>query len=94
MSSGGDAKQEAKWSLMYWGGAGVGAFIYALWSAWDGWFSGHDKATFNQIMTPISLAIAAWLVWQGVKESRQIRDQAAKEQGTDAADVDQKTPDR
>ncbi len=78
-----DASKEAKWSLIFWWGAAVGVFLYGLWCVYDGWINlDHDAKTFNQIAAIVCFAATGWLVWQGVKESRQIKEQAAKaEQG-------------
>ena len=81
--SGSNSSNDARWSLMYWGGAAVGTFIFALWCVYDGWFNADGSVALNRIAAPIAFIASIWLAWQGVVESRQIRKEA--EQGEAAA---------
>lgn len=74
--SGSNSSNDARWSLMYWGGAAVGTFIFALWCVYDGWFNESGAVAFNRIAAPIAFIAAIWLAWQGIVESRQIRKEA------------------
>jgi hypothetical protein len=46
----------------------------------DGWFRpGYSSQLFSQAMAPVSLVVAFWCLWQGIKEYRKVKAEEEKE---------------
>lgn len=79
-----DEKDNPIWSLVIWGGGALAAFVYGLWSVYDGWFNeGFKSAEFNRYAAPVCFLAALWCLWRGIKEYKTVAAGTA-EQGTES----------
>lgn len=74
---------EARWSLVFWLLPAAGLVGYTAWCVADGWFRGpYEWQRFSQVMAPVSLAVALWCVWQGLKEYRKVKAEEEQKKNT------------